>query len=197
MNVSPQYALHHGGDVNLVFFESGCLWMDVAEIGGIAQINGLAFFSSDRAFLASNKGVRRDPVFFRAGVPRRNLKGFSDAVDWYYGGYSGDDQGFGYDVRNGLVDATDYFVVSGYQPFLLEGVLFGKQRSLVEVGGGSDEWHRIMELLKSFYSAFKMGWTGVKEYTLDAPSPLVYSVIGECNTDNMRGGVIFRGSRLA
>lgn len=196
MAVFPRYALHHGDDVNLVFFESGCLWMDVATIGGIAQINGLAFLSSDRAFLASNEGVRRDTVFFRAGVPQRNVKGFGKVVDWYYGGYSGDDQGFGYDVSNGLVDATDYLASSSYRPFLCEGVLFGKQRDLVEVGGGADEWHRIMGLLKSFYSSFKTGWTGVSEYTLDSPNPLVYSVIGE-EYNTGKGGVVFRGSRLA
>ena len=195
MDVFPRYALHHD-NVNLVFFESGCLWMSVAEMGGIAQIDGLAFLSSDRAFLASNEGVRQDPVFFRTGALRKNMKAFGDAVDWFYGGYFGDDRGFGYDVSNGLVDATDYLASSSYRPFLLSGVLFDKYRDLVEVGGGADEWHRIMGLFKSFYSSFKTGWTGVSEYTLDSPNPSVYSVIGE-EYNTGKGGVVFRGSRLA
>ena len=158
--------------------------MAVSWIDRPAQIDGLAFLSVNRARRnASNEGVRQDPVFFRTDVSRGPIEEFGDAVDWFYGGYFGDARGYGYDVKNGLIDVADYYVrdcpiddtdyldPSSYRPFLLKGALFDRHRDLAEVGGGADEWNRIMGLYKSFYLSLKMGWTGVPEYEDDGLSP--------------------------
>lgn len=158
--------------------------MAVSGVAGPAQIDGLAFLSLGRARRnASNEGVRQDPVFFRTDASRWSVEAFGDAVNWFYGGYFGDARGFGYSVKNGLTDKTDYEVrdcpiedtdylePSSYRPFLLKGALSDIHRDLVEVGGGADEWQRIMGLYKSFYLSFKMGWTGVSDYDEDEPSP--------------------------